>query len=210
MNLSLQLFRQNLSQHLSQISDQRALAINFVDEYYKNIHRNYSDHLRKVFFQLKRSNFEFVDGPNRNESDNGGAMYVAPIAFLCMKDKSLEIGKLVRKVVSVTHVNELAVSGAILQARAIFELLKLNGNLNTTDFLNALSESFSPPENNIERMPCFIKQIQDISNLLKINNPSDERVVNLLGHSPEAIYSVPTAIYCFLRNISDNKVGRCF
>lgn len=181
-----------------------------MDEYYKNVHRNYSEHLRKVFFQLKKSNFEFVDGLNRNESDNGGAMYVAPIAFLCIKDKSLEIGQLVRKAVSVTHVNELAVSGAILQARAIFELLKLNGNLNTTDFLNALSESFSPSENNIEGMPCFNDQIQHISNLLKINNPSDERVVNLLGHSPEAIYSIPTAIYCFLRNISDDTVGRCF
>lgn len=30
--------------------------------------------------------------------------------------------------------------------------------------------------------------------------PSDEKVVNLLGHSVNALYSVPTAIYCFLRN----------
>lgn len=30
--------------------------------------------------------------------------------------------------------------------------------------------------------------------------PSDEEVVNVLGHSVNALYSVPTAIYCFLRN----------
>lgn len=30
--------------------------------------------------------------------------------------------------------------------------------------------------------------------------PSDDEVVNTLGHSVNALYSVPTAIYCFLRN----------
>ena len=31
--------------------------------------------------------------------------------------------------------------------------------------------------------------------------PSEEEVVNMLGHSVNALYSVPTAIYCFLRNV---------
>lgn len=30
--------------------------------------------------------------------------------------------------------------------------------------------------------------------------PSDEEVVNTMGHSVNALYSVPTAIYCFLRS----------
>lgn len=34
--------------------------------------------------------------------------------------------------------------------------------------------------------------------------PSDEEVVNILGHSVNALYSVPTAIYCFLR--ATNKI----
>lgn len=29
---------------------------------------------------------------------------------------------------------------------------------------------------------------------------SDEEVINVLGHSVNALFSVPTAIYCFLRN----------
>lgn len=36
--------------------------------------------------------------------------------------------------------------------------------------------------------------------LLKQHPPSDEEVVNVLGHSVNALYSVPTALYCFLRN----------
>lgn len=35
--------------------------------------------------------------------------------------------------------------------------------------------------------------------LNKEHPPSDEEVVNVLGHSVNALYSVPTAIYCFLR-----------
>lgn len=44
--------------------------------------------------------------------------------------------------------------------------------------------------------------------------PSNEEVVNTLGHSVNALYSVPTSIYCFLRNsqINDdtnNPFHRC-
>lgn len=35
---------------------------------------------------------------------------------------------------------------------------------------------------------------------MKQHLPSDEEVVNVLGHSVNALYSVPTALYCFLRN----------
>lgn len=46
----------------------------------------------------------------------------------------------------------------------------------------------------------FHKQIQHIRDLLKKQAPpSDEEVLNKLGHSNRALYSVPTAIYCFLR-----------
>lgn len=36
--------------------------------------------------------------------------------------------------------------------------------------------------------------------LKKKHPPSDEEVVNVLGHSVNALYSVPTALYCFLKN----------
>lgn len=35
--------------------------------------------------------------------------------------------------------------------------------------------------------------------LKKQHPPSDEEVINTLGHSVNALYSVPTALYCFLK-----------
>lgn len=35
--------------------------------------------------------------------------------------------------------------------------------------------------------------------------PSDEEVINILGHSVNALFSVPTAIYCFLKNIQSES-----
>lgn len=46
----------------------------------------------------------------------------------------------------------------------------------------------------------FHKQITHIRDLLNKKNVSDEEVLNKLGHSKRALYSVPTAIYCFLRS----------
>lgn len=42
--------------------------------------------------------------------------------------------------------------------------------------------------------------MDQVKKLLKKKTvPSDEEVLNKLGHSMRALYSVPTAIYCFLR-----------
>lgn len=40
--------------------------------------------------------------------------------------------------------------------------------------------------------------------------PSEEEVVNTLGHSVNALFSVPTAIYCFLRNIQASDGDNSF
>lgn len=46
----------------------------------------------------------------------------------------------------------------------------------------------------------FKKQLSEVKRLLNKKFPSsDDEVVNVLGHSVNALYSVPTAIYCFLR-----------
>lgn len=61
--------------------------------------------------------------------------------------------------------------------------------------------------NGIEEPKLFTKQLGEVKRLLsKKFASSDEEVVNVLGHSVNALYSVPTAIYCFLRTTkrSDN------
>lgn len=43
--------------------------------------------------------------------------------------------------------------------------------------------------------------------------PSDEEILNRLGHSSRALYSVPTAIYCFLvasKEIDEIKTDNLF
>lgn len=40
--------------------------------------------------------------------------------------------------------------------------------------------------------------------------PSDDEVVNILGHSVNALYSVPTAIYCFLRGTQSKETNNAF
>lgn len=46
--------------------------------------------------------------------------------------------------------------------------------------------------------------------LSKTFPPSEEEVINVLGHSVNALYSVPTAIYSFLRNAQapDNEADK--
>jgi poly(ADP-ribose) glycohydrolase ARH3 len=57
------------------------------------------------------------------------------------------------------------------------------------------------PRHGIPEEKYFTKQLSQVKNLLKKQHPpSDEEVVNILGHSVNALYSVPTALYCFLRN----------
>lgn len=192
------------------ISDHKVLAKNFVEEYHKNVHRNYSEHLREIFKRLELSNYEDALKPASeiliDQSDNGCAMYVAPVAFINSKDSSLE--SLIRNAVVVTHNNEMAINGAILQGSAISFLVKSSDKLNKEEFLEFLLDSMKY-QNSPVGVPTYCEQIKHVEHLLKIENVSEERVVNVLGHSPQAIYSVPTAIYCFLRSveISDESVS---
>lgn len=45
---------------------------------------------------------------------------------------------------------------------------------------------------------CYTTQIKEMKNLL-CRDADDEEVIECLGTSIAALYSVPTAIYCFLR-----------
>lgn len=185
--------------------DQKALAINFVDEFQKNAYRGYTATAMEIFTRLKHTHFDDVLYPakevlNGDSGDNGCAMYVAPIALVCAKNSALNLEDEVRKAVAVTHVHEMAINGAILQAMAIHRLIQAPNELNIDAFLQqmiaAVKQNCSESNG-----PSFVQQLEHLKKLLTVTNPSDERVVNVLGHSSQALYSVPTAMYCFLRGI---------
>lgn len=204
--------------------DQKELAVNFVNEFYKNVYRGFDGTSMEIFAKLKHTNFEDVLFPakeavNSDSGSNTCAMYIAPIALVCSKDKTLNINDQVRKATALTHLHEMAVNGAILQANVINTLVTLD-KLNVDEFLDQILDAMQ--SNNQEfyedfkvfyddfRLkantpsndgPSFVQQLQGVKKLLSITNPSDERVVNVLGHSSQALYSVPTAIYCFLRGV---------
>lgn len=51
-----------------------------------------------------------------------------------------------------------------------------------------------------------MKQLDEVLRLLnKEFEPTNAEVVNVLGHSVSALYSVPTALYCFLRNFKPRQ-----
>lgn len=181
------------------------LAVNFVNEFQKNVYRGYTATAMAIFSKLKHTHFDDVLYPakevlSEDLSDNGCAMYVAPIALICAKNSELNLQDEVRKAGAVTHIHEMAVNGALLQATSIHRLIQTENELNIDEFLEQMIESMAQNRTQSDG-PSFVQQLQHLKKLLTIANPSEERVVNTLGHSTQALYSVPTAIYCFLRGV---------
>lgn len=196
------------------VSDQKALAINFVDEFQKNIHRGYNATAMEIFTKLRHTHFDDVLYPAKevlrgDSGDNGCAMYVAPIALVCAGNSALNLEDEIRKAVAVTHVHEMAINGAILQTIAIHRLIQAPKELNIDAFLEQMIDTMRQNCTETDG-PSFVQQLQHLKKLLTVVNPSDERVVNVLGHSEQALYSVPTAMYCFLRGIKYPSDVRLF
>lgn len=175
-----------------------------MDEFYKNVYREFNAATVEIFSKLKHRNFDDILLPakevlNNESGDNGCAMYVAPIALICANNQALNLNDEIRKAAALTHFHEMAVDGAILQANSINVLIKSEQNLNIDDFLESILNLANL--NSSKSSGPFKKQIHEIKKLLNVTNLSEERVINVLGHSSQALYSVPTAIYCFLRGV---------
>lgn len=176
-----------------------------MDEFQKNMHRGYSATTMEIFSKLKHTHFDDVLYPakevlNEDSGDNGGAMYVAPIALICAKNSELKLEDEIRKAVAITHVHEMAVNGAILQAMAIHSLIQTPNELNVDAFLEQMIDAMKQNRTDTDGS-LFVQQLQHLKKLLTVTNPSEERIINVLGHSSQALYSVPTAMYCFLRGV---------
>jgi poly(ADP-ribose) glycohydrolase ARH3 len=191
---------------------QKDLAKNFVREYFNSPKRGYGAGVTDLFHQLKRNDFEDVLNPalnqfgGRGSFGNGAAMRVSPVSLYCLNKSEEFLIDLVKKTSEITHANVVGVNGAILQALAIHKNLKMESNqeIDKIAYLDDLLKSFE----NIEKVDSagieqqyFIKQLNEIKRLLsKKFEPSTDEIINSLGHSVNALYSVPTALYCFLRN----------
>lgn len=175
--------------------------MNFVEEYFKNVHRAFDGRLAEIFHRLKKTEFADITTSVReveNAEDNACAMYITPVALFCSKNPKSKIEDVIKEAVSVTHMHENSLNGAILQAKAITHLLNANCDLDFDEYLGNLIES-------MRNTASYPTQLENVRKLLRIDDPSEEKVVNLLGHSSLALYSVPTAIYCFLRSVKQKN-----
>lgn len=196
---------------------QKELALNLAREYFTAPTRGYGASVKDLFIQMKRNKFSDVLTPAANQFGgsgsfgNGSAMRVSPVALYCLNKSPEFLVDLVKKTSEITHTNSIGINGAILQALAIHKNLKMNPSesFDKTAYLDDLLAHFATVEKGCDEMGIpeekyFTKQLNEIKHLLnKPHTPSDEEVVNLLGHSVNALYSVPTALYCFLRNVDD-------
>ncbi|CRK91916.1 CLUMA_CG005535, isoform A [Clunio marinus] len=203
-------------------SYQKNLAVDFVKEYCSSTtSRGYGDGVQRLLVTLRKEKFEDLLGPARNQFNgtgsfgNGAAMRISPVSLYCVNKSDDFLFDLVGKTSEITHANVIGINGAILQALAIREVLKLESDdLDVNNYVTNLLESFKKIEKGedefgIHEQKFYTEQLEGMRKLLnKEILPSDEEVVNILGHSVNALYSVPTAIYCFLRNVNLLKGNR--
>lgn len=191
--------------------DDKALAKRFVSEFYREPKRGYGANILEVFHKLKVQRFEDIWKPAKEQFDgsgsygNGGAMRIAPVA-LYFNDNYKGMLDVAQKCTELTHTHRLGVNGALLQCAAIHQSLFLNPAkpLDVKEFTSNLITKITEIEKqnsglDFEHENPYRKQLDEMDRLLSQENVHDEEVENVLGTSIAALYSVPTAVYCFLR-----------
>ncbi|GFO19159.1 poly(ADP-ribose) glycohydrolase arh3-like [Plakobranchus ocellatus] len=129
--------------------DAQDMARRFSQEYFEEPNRGYGGSVITVFESLKNPDLEDVYEPARTQFEgsgsygNGGAMRIAPAPlFTLKKHKTEDLQDLVSSVTRLTHTNVLGVHGAILQALAIDQSLRLSSasDLDACAFIDSLVE----------------------------------------------------------------------
>jgi poly(ADP-ribose) glycohydrolase ARH3 len=180
--------------------DGEHMAQNFIKNYDAEPWRGYGPGPPRIFGMIKGGEawHSAANGLYRGGSfGNGSAMRVAPVGLLYSRNLE-KLREIAHQSSSITHSHELGKEGAALQACAV--ALALN----------------SPSDEEIDR-EVFLSRLQDfiqdqlykekvaqIRELL-LGEQDKEKVVAVLGNGIEAPRSVPTALYCFLRQPQSYK-----
>ena len=171
------------------------MAQTFIENYEQEPWRGYASGPPRVFRWI-RSGAAWNEAAKRlfggtGSYGNGAAMRVAPIGVFyhdnLEKLRAMAIGQS-----QITHVHMLGMEGAAIQALAI--ALAVNADpsigLDSQVFLDKLKS--------LTRSKVYEQKLDIMRKLLGKTNKT--RVVRRLGNGVEAHNSVPTAVYCFLRN----------
>lgn len=142
---------------------------------------------------------------------NGAAMRVAPVALFCNNKDYKNVIEMSTQSAHVTHIHKLGVNGAILQALAIHQLLpQSTAVFDAEKYIKELETKMATVETGeddfgFENEKPYQKQLNEVLRLLKADEPTDQEIIQVLGHKATALNSVPTAIYCFLKGQNEIK-----
>jgi len=147
-----------------------------------------------IIFGMIKSGEAWYSAANRlyrgGSFGNGSAMRVAPVGLLYSRNLE-KLREIAYQSSSITHSHELGKEGAALQACAV------------TLALNSPSDEDIDREAFLSRLQNFIQDRlykEKIAQIRELLGEQDKaKVVAVLGNGIEAPRSVPTAIYCFLR-----------
>lgn len=169
------------------------MAQTFIKNYETQPWRGYGPGPPRIFGMIK-SGEAWHSAANRlyrgGSFGNGSAMRVAPAGLL--HSRNLEkLREIAYESSSITHFHELAREGAALQACAVALAV------NTPSDEDIDREAFLSELQNFLHNQSYKERVAQIRELLGQQDKS--KVVAVLGNGIEAPRSVPTAIYCFLR-----------
>lgn len=170
------------------------VALSFVEHY--NPSRGYGPGTTRVLLLLKSgvawSQAAGMVFSGRGSFGNGAAMRVAPVGLL-YHDRLEELRRVAELSAAVTHGHFLGREGAAIQAYAVALAVRAKpGDLDRDKFLRSLADFVHPEAQEFREKLAFIGE-------LLAKDPRREEVVRLLGNDVRAAYSVPAAIYSFLR-----------
>jgi poly(ADP-ribose) glycohydrolase ARH3 len=179
--------------------DGEHMAQTFIKNYQAEPWRGYGPGPPRIFGMIK-SGEAWYSAANRlyrgGSFGNGSAMRVAPVGLLYSRNLE-KVREIAYQSSSITHSHELGREGAALQACAVALAL------NTPSDEDIDKEAFLVKLQNFIRNQLYKEKVAQIKELL--GEQDKARVVTVLGNGIEAPRSVPTAIYCFLRQPQSYK-----
>ena len=179
--------------------DGEHMAQTFIKNYEAEPWRGYGPGPPRVFRVIKRG--EPWDSAaskiyRGGSFGNGAAMRVAPMGLLYSNNPA-KLREIAYKSSPITHSHELGKEGAALQAYAVALAL------NTPSDEEIDREAFLLKLQNFAQTQLYKEKIANTKELL--GEQDRARVVAVLGNGIEALNSVPTAIYCFLKQPKSYK-----
>ncbi len=179
--------------------DGENMAQTFIKNYEAESWRGYGPGPPIIFGMIK-SGESWDSAANRlyrsGSFGNGSAMRVAPVGLLYSRNLE-KLREIAYQSSSITHSHELGKEGAALQACAVALAL------NTPSDEDIDKEVFLFSLQNFIQNQLYKEKVARIRELL--GEQDKVKVVAILGNGIEAPRSVPTAIYCFLRQPQSYK-----